>query len=194
VTGRVTPVAGRAMEVPGRTTASMESIMTTSIPPSPRRTRRIVLIVGVAAVVVAIGVAGFVAGQRHRPAHRAGPSGRPIDTVGKLTTPASGQTIADSARAGAPAGLPCDPPAGYDDVPGGQVTFTDETGRVLAAAPLDMGVTEQPAGGGFPRCAFTFRADVQAGHRLYGVEVGQRGKVTFTARQLAASELEMSLG
>jgi hypothetical protein len=168
-----------------------------SRPPASRR--RVWLLAALVAVVLAgAGIAGgFLAGRSggHPEARPSGMS-HTIDTQGKLTTPASSATIVEWVRLhAADTSWPCTPADGYADVTSGaQVTVTDDTGRSVAVGQLDVGVVEKPASGGFPVCAFSFHVDVPAGHPLYGVEVGHRGKVTFTARQLATSEIEMSLG
>lgn len=77
-------------------------------------------------------------------------------------------------------GAGCYTGGGYADIKtGAQVVIKDETGKVLATTTLGPGT-------GAGTCTFPFRADVPAGSDFYGVELGHRGVVQFTADQMAA--------
>lgn len=95
----------------------------------------------------------------------------------------------------------CILPSGYQDLPGAQVTVTDEAGTVLALGELDTGV----AGGKVTdddgevvdlatNCTFDLKIDgVPDGGSIYGVEVASRGVVNFRRAQLDA-KIELTLG
>jgi hypothetical protein len=77
-------------------------------------------------------------------------------------------------------GTGCFTGGGYADIaPGAQVVIKDAAGKVLATTTLGPGT-----GAGI--CTFPFHADVPRGSDFYGVGLGRRGVVQFTADQLAA--------
>jgi hypothetical protein len=78
-------------------------------------------------------------------------------------------------------GGPCVTRSGFDDIAAGaQVVVKDAAGKVLATTTLGPGRSTGTA------CAFGFHTDVPTGSDFYGVELGRRGVVQFTAEQMAA--------
>jgi len=76
-------------------------------------------------------------------------------------------------------GTGCFTGGGYADIKtGAQVVIKDAAGKVLATTTLGPGV-----GAGI--CTFPFSVDVPRGSDFYGVELGRRGVVQYSADQLA---------
>jgi hypothetical protein len=119
----------------------------------------------------------------------------------------TGETLGDGSPSAAPGD--CSPGDGYDDVGrGASVTVYDETNQVIGvgsllrgslvdverncAPPLD-GV--DPIGGWYRNgyCRFTFRVELDRVATFYGVEVSDRGAVTFSAEQPARDENQVAL-
>jgi hypothetical protein len=90
---------------------------------------------------------------------------RAISVEGDITvTPASGCVVSP----------------GFDDIKSGaQVVIKDDSGKVIATTTLGPG---DAIGAG---CTFPFSVDVPRGSDFYGVELGRRGSVQYTADQLA---------
>jgi hypothetical protein len=86
----------------------------------------------------------------------------------------------------------CSGGGGYDDITGGaQVVVYDNAGTMLASGALEPGEPDPS----FPdvACSFGFTVEVPvAAADLYSVEIGHRGKVTFT--QDGAADLSLTLG
>lgn len=78
---------------------------------------------------------------------------------------------------------------GYSDIKeGAQVVITDEANKTIALGHLEGGTLDGA------RCVFPFSLpDVPAGHRFYGIEVSHRGRLQYTAEQLAVS-LQLTVG
>lgn len=86
--------------------------------------------------------------------------------------------------------LTCQGGGGYDDIrQGAQVVVSDSAGKTVALGQLGAGSWKRGVG-----CIFLFTvADVPAGEKFYGLEVSHRGRVQYTAAQLAAP-VELSIG
>jgi hypothetical protein len=77
-------------------------------------------------------------------------------------------------------GTGCFTGGGYADIKSGaQVVIKDDSGKVIATTTLGPG---DAIGAG---CTFPFSVDVPRGSDFYGVELGRRGSVQYTADQLA---------
>ncbi|MEU4578946.1 hypothetical protein [Nonomuraea sp. NPDC023979] len=78
--------------------------------------------------------------------------------------------------------LSCTTGGGFDDIrQGAQVVVTDAAGKTIALGELSAGSWKRNVG-----CIFLFNVeDVPAGEKFYGVEVSHRGRVQYTAGQLA---------
>jgi hypothetical protein len=90
-------------------------------------------------------------------------------------------------------GQTCAGKGGYSDVRGGtQVVVTDAAGKAIAVTALATGrlfsfdnqTTE---------CVFDFETTVPGGHTFYGVAVGKRGAVQYSATELG-KPLRLILG
>jgi hypothetical protein len=138
--------------------------MTPDMPaPTPRRPEWLIalIIVGAIALVMAIGAGVWWWTTQ-----------RSITVDGDITVNGGGFTSAGSV---------CTTDGGYTDIKtGAQVVIKDAAGKVLATTTLGVGT-----GTGSAACTFPFHADVPAGSDFYGVELGRRGVVQFTAGQLA---------
>jgi hypothetical protein len=79
---------------------------------------------------------------------------------------------------------------GFDDIrEGTQVVVTDAAGKTIALGQLTAGGRKGGVG-----CMFLFVVEnVPAGLDFYGIEVSHRGRVQYTAAQLAAP-IELSIG
>ncbi len=86
--------------------------------------------------------------------------------------------------------ITCTTGGGYTDIrQGTQVVVTDESARTIALGRLGYGSWERREG-----CIFLFMvADIPAGQRFYGIEVGHRGRLQYTAAQLA-TPLALTIG
>ncbi|MEV0616179.1 hypothetical protein AB0I81_22890 [Nonomuraea sp. NPDC050404] len=86
--------------------------------------------------------------------------------------------------------LTCRGGGGFDDLrEGAQVVVSDAAGKTIALGQLGAGSWKRGVG-----CIFLFTvADVPGGLDFYGVEVSHRGRVQYTAAQLAAP-VELSIG
>lgn len=97
---------------------------------------------------------------------------RSIDVAGDITV-----ASLDSVRS---VGGTCTTSGGYADIKtGAQVVVKDATGNVVATTTLGPGTG---VGG---TCTFPFRIEVPSGSDFYGVELGRRGSVQYTADQMA---------
>jgi hypothetical protein len=71
---------------------------------------------------------------------------------------------------------------GYQDIQAGaQVTVSDESGKLLATSQLGRGDDNRPY------CVFAFKVDGVPTAKVYQVEVAHRGKVAYSASDLAAA-------
>lgn len=96
-----------------------------------------------------------------------------IDVNGDLTVTSTSSVSSDKGV--------CTTSGGYADVKlGAQFVITDAAGSVVATAVLGPG---QGVGGS---CRFAFHAEVPSGSDFYGLELGRRGVVQYSADQLAA--------
>jgi hypothetical protein len=86
--------------------------------------------------------------------------------------------------------LTCRGGGGFDDLrEGTQVVVTDAAGKTIALGQLGAGSWKRNVG-----CIFLFTVpDVPAGEKFYGLEISHRGRVQYTAAQLAAP-VELSIG
>jgi hypothetical protein len=99
---------------------------------------------------------------------------RTIDVAGDITVTDAGGIL--------PYAGTCKTSGGFADIAAGaQVVIKDSTGKVVATTTL-AGGTGPTAGG---TCTFGFHTSVPSGSDFYGVELGRRGVVQFTADQLA---------
>lgn len=87
-------------------------------------------------------------------------------------------------------GSSCATTGGYADIRrGAQVVVTDASSATIALGQLGYGSWDRQKG-----CVFLFTvADVPAGHRFYGVEVTHRGRLQFSAEQVA-EPLALTIG
>ncbi len=88
------------------------------------------------------------------------------------------------------AGDPCQTGGSYADIqPGATVTVSDASGKTLALGALGDGTQD-----GASNCKVPFTVTgVPAGEKFYGVEVTHRGRLQYTAEQLA-EPLALTLG
>jgi hypothetical protein len=138
-----------------------------------------VLALGAVAAVVLVLIAGSEA-DPHAP-----PSPAAALTVDGSVTVVGGHPQVQTENE-----LTCTGGGGFDDIrQGAQVVVTDAAGKTIALAQLDAGSWKRDVG-----CIFLFTVpDVPGGEKFYGIEVSHRGRVQYSARQLAAP-LELSLG
>jgi serine/threonine-protein kinase len=153
-------------------------------PPAPRRRRGWEIPVLLVAVVVLLaagaGLAGIWMARRDM-----APASRQTMTVrGSITVPWSGSFLS-------PTSNECVGKGGYDDLaPGGQVTVTDEKGRVVAVGRITIG-----QGNPGDACVLLFQVDgVPRGAQFYGVEVTHRGKIQKTEAELLSGTLNLTIG
>lgn len=86
---------------------------------------------------------------------------------------------------------------GYSDiVAGAQVTITSPTGAVIGVGTLKAGIAIAPTSGtGRINCLFDFDVSgLPAALAFYGVTISHRGTVQFTAAQIEANQVDLSLG
>lgn len=93
-------------------------------------------------------------------------------------------------------GKTCQGGKGFDDIRGGtSVVVHDAGGRTIATGQLDDGVGSNFATSEMAMtCRFSFTVTGVPKQRFYGIEVSHRGTVTFTAKQVAAGKIMLSLG
>lgn len=133
-------------------------------PPAPQRPGWLIPVL-VAAAVLVLAIAGVAAWALL--------ANRDMAVTGDITvTSPSGVTSV---------GTVCTVGGGYADIKTGtQVVIKDAVGKVLATTVLGVGT-----GDGGRGCRFPFRVDVPRGSDFYGVDLGRRGVVQFTADQMA---------
>lgn len=86
---------------------------------------------------------------------------------------------------------PCVGAGGYSDIgEGTSVTVYDATGAIVATGKLGTGKALAGAG----TCLFPFQVAGVPGSDFYQVEVSHRGRVNFTAEQVANNEVSLVLG
>lgn len=88
-------------------------------------------------------------------------------------------------------GSTCSGSGGYSDLDiGGQVTLTDDSGKIIGSTTLSTGTASSSS-----ECEFAFRFDqpIVPTARFYSVEVTHRGKITDSADELRASGWAFSL-
>jgi hypothetical protein len=157
------------------------------IHPTPHRGRRsrapiVLLILG--GLAVAIAGAGFLL-------YTARPKSVTITGTMALSGEGFDQT-----------GKSCTGKDGYDDIrEGTNVVIHDAVGKVIATGALDAGTPMDfdDMGGVLIKpvpqhCSFAFSVPDVSAEKFYGVEVGHRGTVTFTAAQVKSGGLRLSLG
>lgn len=90
-------------------------------------------------------------------------------------------------------GSGCQGDGGYSDLSeGASITVTDASGTTVGTGRLEQG---DPIRGG--RCVFGFSVPgVKGGSEFYGIEIANRGVVTYTADQImaGASQVQLSIG
>lgn len=118
-------------------------------------------------------------------------SDSPSAAKGKTFEISGNVTLTDSGNENFGGGQ-CAGGGGYDDMrEGAQVVVTDSVGKTLAVGALGRGTHS----GQYAQvvCVFPFViADVPSGVGPYSVEIGHRGKISFT--EIDASDLELTLG
>lgn len=135
---------------------------TYSAPVAPRRPAWLIPLI-IAAVVLMLAIIG--AGAWLLLANRT------IDVAGDVA-------VADSATPYD--GSACVTDGGFVDIRrGAQVVIKNSAGAVVATTTLGSGISKGGA------CTFAFNVEVPTGSDFYGVELGRRGTVQFTADQLA---------
>lgn len=93
--------------------------------------------------------------------------------------------------AGLAPGATCSGEGGYSDIaPTTNVTVTNQSGTIIAAAPLGAGTFNGTV------CDFSTSFAVPKGATFYGFTVSHRGTITDSAAQLAAADntVTMTLG
>lgn len=86
-------------------------------------------------------------------------------------------------------GRSCETDGGYDDIGvGTQVVISDASSTTLAVGQLGMGYY-----GTASKCLFPFSVEVKGGQDFYGVEVGHRGRLQYSAADVA-EPMSLSLG
>lgn len=108
----------------------------------------------------------------------------PLTVVGTITVRGTYPSVTSED------GLTCSTGGGYTDIQvGTQVVITDASATTIALGRLVYSYWDRTKG-----CLFHFTVTgVPAGQQFYGIEVSHRGRVQFTASQLAAP-IELSLG
>ncbi|MEV4096953.1 hypothetical protein [Streptosporangium saharense] len=99
-------------------------------------------------------------------------------------------TVADFSAVRTTNEVTCVTTGGYSDIQeGAQVVVTDASGTTVALGRLAYGSWNRHTG-----CVFLFNVpDVPGGHKFYGVEVGHRGRLQYTAEQVA-QPLALTIG
>lgn len=148
------------------------------VPPPPRRRRLHPMVILGPFLAVAVLAAAAVAYSATRPP-------RTVTIRGAVTI--------TSNIAG---GESCQGERGYGDMrAGAAVVVHDPGGKVVAAGELGEGVGSNLATSQIAlSCRFPFVVKGAPEERFYGIEVSHRGVVTFTAAQVRAGEVELSLG
>lgn len=95
-----------------------------------------------------------------------------------------------------------DPNGGFSDIEsGGQITITNESGKIVALGTLDVGHTLESMPEGSPdgplsatRCTFGFSVpSVPEGQNFYAIQMGHRTPLKYTRAELA-TPLSLTLG
>lgn len=145
--------------------------------PTPRRSRRTLIIATSAAAVLVIAAVVVIVVLLTRP----------------NTFTVNGQMALlgeeGDSYSNVEGGTTCTALDGYDDISAGtQVVVSDASGDTVAVGQLDAGKATSEA------CAFAFKIDdVPAGSKFYKVEVGKRGGLQYTEKELRAG-VAVSLG
>jgi hypothetical protein len=141
-----------------------------------------------AAVVIALGAAGFGATRligQDAPAPAASPTPAVLSVHGSLL-------LADSTGVLNLDGYHCQGMRGYDDIrQGAAVTITDASGTTIGLGSLSEGMME--SSGLTRKCRFTWQVEVPKGKGFYGVEISHRGKVAV-AEADTWTAMSVSLG
>jgi hypothetical protein len=152
-------------------------------PPKKRMRWEIPIVVATVGVLLVGGISliGLLRGQSATPAPS--PVGQ-MDVRGSITLPWSGSFLDPNSNE-------CLGKDGYSDLaPGGQVTVTDETGKVVAVGRITTG-----QGSPYRDCVLLFEvAGVPRGAKFYGVEVTHRGKIQKTEGDLDSGTLNLTIG
>lgn len=70
---------------------------------------------------------------------------------------------------------------GYDDIKAGLgVTVRNQKGKILATSRLEQGVYQS----GSRHCVFTFKIGRVPSARFYSIEVGSRGELTYSVKEM----------
>jgi len=115
-----------------------------------------------------------------------------ISITGSITVPGG---LTEGGLEGG-AGQVCVMDGGYSDVrEGAQVVVSDDKSTTIAIGRLGGGrlVLPDPDYWSTRKCVFPFTVSAPAGHPFYGVEVSHRGRLQYTAAQLAVP-LALTLG
>ncbi|MER7131358.1 hypothetical protein [Streptosporangium saharense] len=129
----------------------------------------------------------LIAGCSSTPAAAPSPTPVPLTVGGTMSVPGSSLIGGLDSNP-----KPCVTTGGYSDIrEGAQVVITDEASKTIALGSLEAGKpdSQNPA-----RCVFPFSVqNVPAGRPFYGIEVSHRGRLQYTAEQIAMS-LQLTLG
>ncbi|MBC3194845.1 hypothetical protein H7X46_27720 [Pseudonocardia sp. C8] len=138
-------------------------------------TSRRVVLVGVIALLVVLGVlASF---------------GANTTMTGRITVATGTSALSSSYSSYGSNGGRCVTYRGYDDIAEGvSVTVRDSGGAIAGVGHLGAGRPE-PYG-----CTFPFTVADLPSSEFYTVEISHRGEVTFTADDVAAGDVHLSLG
>jgi hypothetical protein len=84
----------------------------------------------------------------------------------------------------------CAGTGGYDDIhQGTSVTVYDDATKIIGTG--NLGDSTNSADGG---CTWYFQVEVPSGPRFYQVEIGHRGKITYTSEEAKAGGVAITLG
>ncbi|MFF4417498.1 hypothetical protein ACFYY8_33655 [Streptosporangium sp. NPDC001559] len=99
-------------------------------------------------------------------------------------------TVADFSAVTTMDEVRCATRGGYSDIQeGAQVVVTDASSTTIALGRLAYGSWNRHTG-----CVFLFNVEgVPGGHKFYGVEVSHRGRLQYTAEQVA-QPLALTIG
>ncbi|MFI6482257.1 hypothetical protein ACIBH1_30295 [Nonomuraea sp. NPDC050663] len=154
--------------------------------PPPRGAGFYLLAIGLPALILGGGLgAGSVLALQALPKPTA--SAEPTQSVPSAFT-AQGTITVEASRPGTK-GRSCSTDGGYSDIrEGAQVVITDAKETTLAVGQLAMGYYSDSG-----KCEFPFSVEVKSGEAFYGIEVSHRGRLQYSASDMA-SPLSLSLG
>lgn len=84
----------------------------------------------------------------------------------------------------------CQGTGGYSDIgEGAQVTIYDDAGKIVGTGHLEHSAVVESSS-----CTFDFSVEVPDSKPFYQVEVSHRGKITYSAADVKAGKVQLSLG